>query len=145
MTMDNGSPWGDDGVNPYTPLTVWLLRLGIKISHSRPYHPQTQGKDERFHRTLKAEVLAHEILSDQSAAQHRFDASSPAPGPVQKCCRLSSTARMTPQGSGQRRVQSLWPHLESFQGFSSLFCGLTSRLSRRLLQHLLLPTSNCFH
>jgi len=73
MTMDNGAPWGDDGVNPYTPLTLWLLRLGIKISHSRPYHPQTQGKDERFHRTLKAEVLAHETFVDQSAAQHRFD------------------------------------------------------------------------
>ena len=73
MTMDNGSPWGDDGVNPYTPLTVWLLRLGIKISHSRPYHPQTQGKDERFHRTLKAELLAYETFADQAAAQRRFD------------------------------------------------------------------------
>ena len=26
--------------------------------HSRPYHPQGRGKNERFHRTLKAEVLA---------------------------------------------------------------------------------------
>lgn len=74
MTMDNGSPWGDDGVNPYTPLTVWLIRLGIRISHSRPYHPQTQGKDERFHRTLNAELLAHQSFSDQAAAQRHFDA-----------------------------------------------------------------------
>jgi transposase InsO family protein len=74
MTMDNGAPWGNDGVNPYTPLTVWLLRLGIRIGHSRPYHPQTQGKDERFHRTLKAELLAHEIFADQVTAQRRFDA-----------------------------------------------------------------------
>jgi len=74
MTMDNGARWGDDGVNPHTPLTVWLLRLGIKISHSRPYHPQTQGKDERFHRTLKAELLAHEVFADHAAAQRRFDA-----------------------------------------------------------------------
>jgi transposase InsO family protein len=73
MTMDNGAPWGGDGGNPYTVLTVWLLRLGIGISHSRPYHPQTQGKDERFHRTLKAEVLAHETFADQTAAQRRFE------------------------------------------------------------------------
>jgi transposase InsO family protein len=74
LLMDNGSPWGDSPDNPYTPLTVWLLRLGIAISHGRPYHPQTQGKDERFHRTLKAELLAHEPWTDLRAAQGRFDA-----------------------------------------------------------------------
>ena len=52
MLMDNGSPWGGAVEHGYTPLTVWLLRLGIAVSHSRPFHPQTQGKDERFHRSL---------------------------------------------------------------------------------------------
>ncbi len=42
MTMDNGSPWGDLGVVLLTKLTAWLVRLGIGVSHSRPYHPQTQ-------------------------------------------------------------------------------------------------------
>ncbi len=74
MTMDNGPPWGDTLGSPYTPLTVWLIRLGIRISHSRPYHPQTQGKDERFHRTLKAEVLKSNTFCDQNDAQKRFDA-----------------------------------------------------------------------
>ena len=73
MSMDNGPPWGDDGRNPYTTLTVWLLRLGIAVSHSRPYHPQTQGKDERFHRTFNTEVLAYADFADQAAAQQRFD------------------------------------------------------------------------
>jgi len=72
MLMDNGSPWGDDGGNPYTVFTVWLLRLGIGVSHGRPYHPQTQGKDERFHRTLAAEVL-RESLRDLAHCQERFD------------------------------------------------------------------------
>jgi transposase InsO family protein len=74
MLMDNGSPWGDDGTHPYTPLTVWLLLLGIAISHGRPYHPQTQGKEERFHRTLKAEVLARDTFRNLAHCQLRFDA-----------------------------------------------------------------------
>ena len=52
LLADNGSPRGCDGAHPYTPLTVWLLRLGVGVRHGRPYHPQTQGKEERFHRTL---------------------------------------------------------------------------------------------
>ncbi len=34
----------------------WLIRLGIRPAHGRPYHPQTQGKVERFHGTLEAEL-----------------------------------------------------------------------------------------
>jgi transposase InsO family protein len=73
MTMDNGAPWGNDADHQYTPLTVWLIRLGIGVSHSRPYHPQTQGKDERFHRTLKAEVLQGRQFRDITQAQQCFD------------------------------------------------------------------------
>jgi len=73
MTMDNGSPWGSDSEHPFTPLTLWLIRLGIRVSHSRPFHPQTQGKDERFHRTLKVELLERNCFQDVSEAQRRFD------------------------------------------------------------------------
>src|SRR6266542_1835993 len=72
MTMDNGSPWGSNA-DGFTPLTAWLIRLGIRVSHSRPYHPQTQGKDERFHRTLKLEVLRRYSFPDLNHAQSRFD------------------------------------------------------------------------
>lgn len=73
MLMDNGSPWGNDLAHQHTPLTVWLLWLGIAVSHSRPYHPQTQGKDERFHRSLKVEVLAQRVFADFERMQSRFD------------------------------------------------------------------------
>lgn len=73
MLMDNGAPWGADWDHPYTPLTLWLLRLGIGVSHSRPYHPQTQGKEERFHRTLKAEVLQGRSFADLASCQEAFD------------------------------------------------------------------------
>lgn len=71
MLMDNGSPWGDA---PYTRLTVWLLHLGIEVSHGRAYHPQTQGKAERLHRTLQAELLATHTLANLAACQQAFEA-----------------------------------------------------------------------
>ena len=74
MLMDNGSPWGDSGGGRFTAFAVWLLRLGVRVTHGRPYHPQTQGKDERFHRTLKAEVLRGRQFVDLAECQHAFDA-----------------------------------------------------------------------
>jgi transposase InsO family protein len=73
IIFDNGSPWGDGPGTPYTPLGVWLMRLDVAVSHSRPYHPQTLGKDERFHRTLKAEVLSGRRFADLAECQRAFD------------------------------------------------------------------------
>lgn len=73
MLMDNGSPWGDAEGQPWTKLTVWLLRVGVGISHGRAGHPQTQGKDERFHRTLKAELLRERSFCDTADCQRWFD------------------------------------------------------------------------
>jgi transposase InsO family protein len=73
MLMDNGAPWGDAEDQPWTKLTVWLLRLGVGVSHGRAYHPQTQGKDERFHRTLKAELLRERSFRHVADCQRAFD------------------------------------------------------------------------
>jgi hypothetical protein len=54
-------------------LTVWLLRLGVGVSHGRPYHPQTQGKEERFHRTLETELLRTQQWRDLAHCQAAFD------------------------------------------------------------------------
>ena len=73
MLMDNGSPWGDDRESPYTILTAWLMRLGVAITHGRPFHPQTQGKDERLHRTFQAEVLQGTHFHTLQDCQSQFD------------------------------------------------------------------------
>lgn len=73
MFVDNGGPWGSRTIDPWTQLGVWLLKLGVDVIHSRPYHPQSRGKNERFHRTLKAEVFAFACFRDLAAVQRAFD------------------------------------------------------------------------
>ena len=99
--VDNGSPWGDTWPAGYTPLTVWLRRYGVAVSHSRPYHPQPLGKDERFHGTLQRELLAQ----------------PPRPRPGSLANRLRGLAaplqpRAAPPELGRRRArQPLSPQL----------------------------------
>ena len=73
ITCDNGPPWGTSGHGTLSKLQVWLMRLGIRVGHSRPCHPQTQGKDERFHRTLKRELLNRYGFNSMLACQNAFD------------------------------------------------------------------------
>jgi transposase InsO family protein len=73
LLCDNGPPWGGSA-SDYTSLVVWLLRLGIRVLHGRPYHPQTQGKEERFHRTLQQDLLNRHDWRDLAQASTRFDA-----------------------------------------------------------------------
>jgi transposase InsO family protein len=57
MLMDRGSLWWSD-FNGWglTRLSVRLIEQGIELLYGRVRHPQTQGKVERFHRTLADEV-----------------------------------------------------------------------------------------
>jgi transposase InsO family protein len=73
MLMDNGGPWAGGPAHSWTALSLWLVRLGIHVSHGRPYHPQTQGKDERFHRTLQFELLRHFNFTSLEHCQREFD------------------------------------------------------------------------
>jgi transposase InsO family protein len=73
MLSDNGSPWGGSGAEGWTALEVWLMRVGVRLYHGRPRHPQTQGKEERFHRTLNVELLQANRFADLPACQSAFD------------------------------------------------------------------------
>jgi transposase InsO family protein len=74
INFDNGAPWGSPREpGRLTELGVWLVRLGIRVSHSRPHHPQTNGKDERFHRSLKAEVINTRCFESFAQVQSALD------------------------------------------------------------------------
>lgn len=54
ILTDHGIPWwGNPNGHGLTRLSVSLVRQGIRLCFSGIGHPQTQGKVERFHRTLK--------------------------------------------------------------------------------------------
>lgn len=57
-----------------TALEITLGQLGIKSTHSRPYHPQTCGKIERFHQTLKRHLRALPAATTITELQQQIDA-----------------------------------------------------------------------
>lgn len=72
ILCDNGNPWGAS-CGSFTVCEAWLLRLGVEVLHGRPCHPQTQGKEERFNRTLNAEVLSRTtVWHDRSHCEREF-------------------------------------------------------------------------
>jgi len=54
MLMDHGTPWWNgQHVCGWTRLSIWLMKQGVSLHLAAVRHPQTQGKVERFHRTLE--------------------------------------------------------------------------------------------
>lgn len=58
IRTDNGTPFASVGFCGLTKLSVWWLRLGIRLERSRPGCPQDNGRHERMHRTLKQATAA---------------------------------------------------------------------------------------
>jgi transposase InsO family protein len=54
-------------------LEVDLGLRGVRISHSRPYHPQTCGKVERFHQTQKKWLAAQPPATGVAMVQRQLD------------------------------------------------------------------------
>jgi transposase InsO family protein len=72
IRSDNGTPFSSRALNGWSRLSVWWLRLGIKLERIEPGHPEQNGRHERIHWTLKNEATrpASPNLFHQQA---RFD------------------------------------------------------------------------
>lgn len=54
MLVDHGTPWWNaNHEKGWTQLSIWLMKQNIRLHFSAVRHPQTQGKVERFHRSLE--------------------------------------------------------------------------------------------
>jgi putative transposase len=73
MRTDNGVPFASpNSLFGLSKLSVWWLRLGIRIERIKPGHPEQNGRHERMHLTLKKEATkpaAKNFLQQQA----RFD------------------------------------------------------------------------
>jgi putative transposase len=74
IRTDNGLPFASPtALYRLSKLSVWWLRLGIRLERIEPGHPQQNGRHERMHLTLKKEATkpaAANVLQQQA----RFDA-----------------------------------------------------------------------
>src|SRR5690349_14635856 len=74
IRSDNGVPFASpNALFNLSKLSVWWLRLGIRIERIKPGHPQQNGRHKRMHLTLKRETT-RPPGSNSLQQQARFDA-----------------------------------------------------------------------
>jgi len=56
ILTDNGSPFASNGLLGLSRLSIWWMRLGIKLHRIVPGHPEQNGRHERMHLTLKLDT-----------------------------------------------------------------------------------------
>ena len=81
-----------------------LFALGIEAKHSRPYHPQTCGKVERFHQTMKKFLATREHRDRETAAAATRSLRRVL---QRRCVRIGASARKTPARCMQRREKAV--------------------------------------
>ena len=73
VLSDNGAIYTAAYRGAATGLEIELAALGITFKHGKPYHPQTQGKIERYHRTLKTYLRRRPPARNLAELQTQLD------------------------------------------------------------------------
>jgi len=74
IRTDNGPPFASRAPGGLSRLSIWWLKLGIRLERIQPGKPQQNGRHERMHRTLKAETVRPTPAATILKQQRRFDA-----------------------------------------------------------------------
>ena len=121
LLSDNGPCYVSHALKDY------LQRLGIKHTRGAPYHPMTQGKIERYHRSMKNVVKEERgqtralLLSVGSGRGHRSVRRALQPPPVprileqrdsSRCVLWTSAGNPLPQGEDQAASSGRTPARE---------------------------------
>ncbi|MEK6226130.1 MAG: IS481 family transposase [Chloroflexota bacterium] len=73
LLSDNGAVFSGRSRGGTVLLETELARLGIRCVHSTPYHPQTCGKVERFHQTVKRFLAKQPVPRSVAHLQLQLD------------------------------------------------------------------------
>jgi hypothetical protein len=73
VLTDNGAIYTNVYRGGHSALEIDLGALGITLKHGKPYHPQTQGKVERYHQTLKKGLRKQPPASSSERFQSQID------------------------------------------------------------------------
>jgi transposase InsO family protein len=73
VLSDNGAIYTTAYRGAHSGMEIELALLGIRFKHGKPYHPQTQGKVERYHLTLKKWLRKQPASSTIEELQLRID------------------------------------------------------------------------
>jgi transposase InsO family protein len=115
LLTDNGcvyTAWHRGGANV---VEAELLARGIAYHHSRPYHPQTCGKVERFHQTLKGYLAKQPRATNTKMLQAQIDTFTAYYNEVRP---HRSRGRMTPRAAFDARdkARPVGPELDLPKG-----------------------------
>lgn len=123
MQSDNGPPFGSPN-GRFSALSVRLMSLGVQPVFSRPGKPQDNGRHERMHRDLKADVVRHRgsTLREQQklfdAFRHTYNVERPHEGIGQD--RPARRFRPSPRPFPRRPPTPLYPaHWEKRKVFGN--------------------------
>jgi transposase InsO family protein len=72
IRTDNGAPFSTLAPGGLSRLAIWWIKLGIRPERIMPGRPDQNGRHERMHRTLKAEV-ANPPRANFKSQQQAFD------------------------------------------------------------------------
>jgi transposase InsO family protein len=73
VLSDNGAIYTAAYRGSHTGMEIELAALGITFKHGKPYHPQTQGKVERYHLTLKKWLAKKPAVATLAELQAQID------------------------------------------------------------------------